>query len=56
MKYSGLFLQVLCRIFVKADNNVELKQHINSILNILEVEDENRQSLLLNYPRTLDIN
>ena len=56
MKYSGLFLQVLCRIFVKADNNVELKQHINSILNILEVEDENGQSLLLNYPRTLDIN
>lgn len=56
MKYSGLFLQVLCRIFVKADNNVELKQHINSILNILEVEDENGHSLLLDYPSTWNIN
>ena len=51
MQYSGIFLQVLCRIFVKADNDMELKHYINTILSILEVEDENGHSLLLDYPR-----
>lgn len=56
MQYSGIFLLVLCRIFVKADNNAEFKQHINTILCMLEVEDENGLSLLLGYPHTLNIN
>ena len=51
MQYSGLFLQVLCRIFVRADSQQELHQHINSILSFIEVEDDNGRSLLLDYPR-----
>ena len=51
MQYSGLFLQVLCRIFVRADSQQELHQHINSILSLIEVEDDNGRSLLLDYPR-----
>ena len=56
IQFSGTALQVLCRIFVKAESNVKLKQHIITILNILEVEDENGHSLLLDYPRTWNIN
>jgi hypothetical protein len=51
MLYSGIFLQTLCRIFVRANSQQELYQHINTILSILEVEDENGHSLLLDYPR-----
>jgi hypothetical protein len=51
MQYSGIFLQVLCRIFVRADSQQELHQHINSILSFIEVEDDNGRSLLLDYPR-----
>ena len=50
MKYSGLFLQVLCRIFVRANSQIELHQHINSILSLIEVGDDNGRSLLINYP------
>jgi biotin carboxylase len=50
MQYSGLFLGILCRIFVKADNKDELRRNIDTILGLLEVEDENGQSLLLDYP------
>lgn len=50
MQYSGLFLQVLCRIFVRANSQQELHQHINSILCLIEVEDDNGCSLLINYP------
>ena len=50
MQYSGLFLGILCRIFVKAGDKKELKQHIDTILELLRVEDENGQSLLLDCP------
>ena len=50
MQYSGIFLQVLCRIFVRADSQQELHQHINSILSFIEVEDDNGRSLLINFP------
>jgi biotin carboxylase len=50
MQYSGLFLQVLCRIFVRADSQQELQQHISSILSLIEVEDDNGRSLLIDYP------
>ena len=50
MQYSGIFLQVLCRIFVRADSQIELHQHINSILSLIEVGDDNGHSLLINYP------
>ena len=50
MQYSGLFLQVLCRIFVRADSQQELQQHISSILSLIEVEDDNGRSLLINFP------
>lgn len=51
MQYSGIFLQVLCRIFVQAHSQQELQQHIHTILGLIEVEDVNGQSLLLDYPR-----
>lgn len=50
MLYSGIFLQTLCRIFVRANSQQELHQHINTILSILEVEDDNGRSLLIDYP------
>ena len=50
MQYSGIFLQVLCRIFVRADSQQELQQHISSILSFIEVEDDNGRSLLINFP------
>ena len=50
MLYSGIFLQVLCRIFVRADSQQELQQHISSILSLIEVEDDNGRSLLINFP------
>lgn len=51
MQYSGLFLQVLCRIFVRANSQQELQQYINTILSLIEVEGDNGQSLLRNYPQ-----
>ena len=50
MKYSGLFLQVLCRIFVRASSQQELQHHINAILNLIEVKGDNGCSLLIDYP------
>ena len=50
MQYSGIFLQVLCRVFVRADSQQELQQHISSILSLIEVEDDNGRSLLINFP------
>ena len=52
MQYSGLFLQVLCRIFVRADSQTELHQHINTILSFIRVKDDNGCSLLLDCPRS----
>lgn len=51
MQFSGLFLGIFCRIFIKGSCKDKLKQHINAILDILEVEDENGQSLLLDNPK-----
>ena len=51
IQHSGLFLGIFCRIFIKAENRIELQQYIESILALLEVEDENGQSLLLDYPK-----
>ena len=56
MRLSGLLQQALCHIFIEANDKQELQQHINTILSILEVEDENGHSLLLDYPRTWNIN
>ena len=50
MQYSGLFLQVLCRIFVRASSQQELQHHINAILSLIEVKGGNDCSLLIDYP------
>ena len=50
MQYSGLFLQVLCRIFVRADSRQELQSSINTILGLIEVEGIDGNSLLRDYP------
>lgn len=50
MQYSGLFLQVLCRIFVRANSRQELQSNINTILGLIEVEGTDGNSLLRNYP------
>ena len=50
MQYSGLFLQVLCRIFVRADSRQELQSNINTILGLIEVEGADGNSLLRDYP------
>jgi len=49
MQYSGLFLQVLCRIFVRANSRQELQSNINTILGLIEVEGTDGNSLLRNY-------
>lgn len=51
MQNSGNFLQVLCRIFVQANDEQELQQHIKTILSLIEVEDDDGQSLLLDFPK-----
>ena len=56
MRLSGLLQQALCHIFVEANDKQEIEKHIYTILNILEVEDENGHSLLLDYPSTWNIN
>lgn len=50
MQHSGLFLQVLCRIFVRANSRQELQSNINTILRLIEVEGTDGNSLLRNYP------
>ena len=46
MKYSGLFLQVLCRIFISGKDIDEVRQHINEVVGMIEVDDENGESML----------
>lgn len=50
MQYSGLFLQVLCRIFVRANSRQELQSNINTILGLIEAEGTDGNSLLRDYP------
>ena len=50
MQYSGLFLQVLCRIFARANSRQELQSNINTILGLIEVEGTDGNSLLRDYP------
>ena len=50
MQHSGLFLQVLCRIFARANSRQELQSNINTILGLIEVEGTDGNSLLRNYP------
>ncbi|MBP3785029.1 MAG: hypothetical protein J6I32_00215 [Bacteroidaceae bacterium] len=52
MQYSGLFLQVLCRIFVRANSRQELQSSINTILGLMEVEGADGNSLLRDNPST----
>lgn len=52
MQYSGLFLQVLCRIFVRANSRQELQSNINTILGLIEAEGTDGNSLLRDYPST----
>lgn len=52
MQYSGLFLQVLCRIFVRANSRQELQSNINTILGLIEAEGTDGNSLLRDYPNT----
>jgi len=52
MQHSGLFLQVLCRIFVRANSRQELQSNINTILGLIEVEGTDGNSLLRDYPST----
>lgn len=53
MKYSGLFLQVLSRIFICGKDINEVKHHIAEVIQIIEVYDENGKSMLRNYPIVL---
>ena len=50
MQFSGIFLQVLCRIFVRASTQQELQHHVNAILSLIEVKGDNGCSLLIDYP------
>ena len=50
MKYSGLFLQVLCRIFICGKNLSEVKQCINDITKMIKVCDENGNDMLRDMP------
>ena len=50
MKYSGLFLQVLTRIFLYGKDISELKRHMVEILQLIEVYDENGETMLRDYP------
>ena len=52
MQYSGIFLQVLCRIFVRAGSRQELQSNINTILGLIEAEGTDGNSLLRDYPST----
>ena len=50
MKYSGLFLQVLSRVFLFGKDICEVKRHMAEILQMIEVCDENGESMLREYP------
>ena len=50
MKYSGLFLQVLCRIFLCGKDIDTVKRYIAEITRMIEVYDENGNSMLRDYP------
>ena len=50
MKYSGLFLQVLSRIFLCGKDICEIKQHMDEIMQMIEVYDENGEPMLREYP------
>lgn len=50
MKYSGLFLQVLSRVFLFGKDICEVKRHMAEILQMIEVYDENGESMLREYP------
>ena len=50
MKYSGLFLQVLSRIFLCGKDICEIKQHMAEIMQMIEVYDENGEPMLREYP------
>ncbi len=50
MKYSGLFLQVLSRIFLCGKDIHEVKSHIAEVIQMIEVYDENGESMLRDFP------
>lgn len=50
MKYSGLFLQALSRIFICGKDIYEVKRHMTEIIEMIDVYDENGESLLREYP------
>ena len=52
MQYTGLFLQALCRIFVRANSRQELHSNINTVLGLIEVGGADGNSLLRDYPST----
>lgn len=53
MKYSGLFLQVLSRIFIRGKDIYEVKRHMAEIIQMIEVYDENGEPMLRDYPEFL---
>jgi len=50
MKHSGLFLQVLSRIFICGENICEVKRHMAEVIEMIEVYDENGESMLREFP------
>ena len=50
MKYSGLFLQVLSRVFIYGKDIFEVKCHIAEIIQMIEVYDEKGEPMLREYP------
>lgn len=50
MKYSGLFLQVLSRIFLCGKDIHEVKSHMAEIIEMIEVYDEKGEPMLRDYP------
>lgn len=50
MKYSGLFLQVLSRIFICGKDIFEVKLYMAEIIQMIEVYDKSGESMLRDYP------
>ena len=50
IKYSGLFLQVLCRIFICGKDISDVKRHTEEVAGMIEVYDESGESMLLDMP------
>lgn len=50
MKHSGLFLQVLSRIFICGENICEVKRHMAEVIEMIEVYDENGEPMLREFP------